>query len=227
MFRVAIGFVGSVLLAALIRAAPQQSSDPGQLSAGVRGSPMPGLPNIGVELGLNTAGRIESLLVYHGQQLAQTLNVCTEEPVAREKQVGSLATADYNFDGYSDLALQVTAEKQNNNTFCVWLFDPQEQRFRASSQLSQLINPVPDPKTRTVVSTKYGPCPYCYDKQVFKWSGGQLELSRHETLTMDPLAIGTGGCNYVHTVEESKDGKMRQVNRERATALGGPCANEL
>ncbi len=227
MFRIMTAFLACTFLPALFHPAPEASVGGRQQSAGVRGTPMPGLPNIGVELGLNTRGNVESLLVYQGQQQVQTLNVCTEEPVIRQKQVGTLASADYNFDGFSDLALQVTAEKYNNNTFCVWIFDPRSQRFTASSQLSQLVNPVPDAKTHTVVSTKYPFCPYCYDKQVFKWSGEQLELVKHESLLMDPLAIGTGGCSYVHTVEEPKDGRMRQVNRERTNALGAPCPGEL
>jgi hypothetical protein len=226
MFRIMTMFLGCMLLPALVHIAPKESRDAGQQPEGVRGSPMPGLPNIGVELGLNTRGSVESLLVYQGQQQVQTLNLCTDEPVKRENKVGSLASADYNFDGFSDLALQVTAEK-GNDSFCVWLYDPRTQRFTASSQLSQLTNPVPDPKNRTVVSTKYPACPYCYERQSFKWSGEQLELVRYESLTMDSLAIGVGGCDYVHTVKEAKDGQMRQVNRDRTNALGGPCGGDL
>jgi hypothetical protein len=220
-----VAFAGSVLLA-LFQAVGGEGLDPDQQSPGVRGSPMPGLPNIGVELGLNRAGRVESLLVYQGQQQVQTLEVCTEEPVLRQGKVGSLATADYNFDGYPDLALQVTDVK-DNSTFCIWLFDPGTQRFLASSQLSQLVNPVPDPKTRTVVSTKYPRCPSCHEKQVFRWSQGQLELVRYESLTLDPLAVGYGGCDYVHTVKELKDGRMKETDRERTNSFGARCGNEM
>jgi hypothetical protein len=198
---------------------------PAQQAQSVRGTPLPGLPEIGIDLGLNTRGNIESLLVYHFQQQVQTLNLCTEEPIKRDKQVGSLASADFNFDGYSDVALQVTQEKNNNNTFCIWLYDPGTQRFVASPQLSQLTNPAPDPKTHTVVSTKYPGCPYCYDRQFFQWSAGQLELVRDESVTMDAMAVGVGGCDYVKTVKELKDGKMRQ-SRDRTNALGAPCGNQ-
>ncbi len=224
MSRIMMTIAGGVFLAALFQAT--WGTEAGQQSADVRGTPMPGLPGIGVELGLNTAGRIESLLVYQGQQQVQTLDVCTDEPVARQGKVGSLATADYNFDGYSDLALQVT-EVKDNRTFCVWLFDSGTQRFVASSQLSQLINPVPDPKTGTVVSTRYPGCPSCYEKQVFGWSQGQLGEVRYESLTLDPLSIGYGGCDYVHTVKELKDGRMKETERERVNRLGAPCGNDL
>lgn len=226
MIRIIMAFIACTLLSGLFSVLPQQSQNAAQQPESVRGTSLPGLPEIGIELGLNTRGNVESLLVYHFQQQVQTLNVCTEEPVKRENKVGSLASADFNFDGYSDVALQVTEGKKNNDTFCVWLYDPGSQRFTASSQLSQLTNPVPDPKTQTVVSTKYPGCPYCYDRQYFKWSGGQLQLVRGESLTMDALAVGVGGCDYVKTVKELKDGKMRE-NRDRTNALGAPCGGEL
>src|SRR5215831_10737585 len=77
------------------------------------GTPIPGLPSWSVALGLNPQGRVQSLLVYKGQQLVQTLDVCTDEPVARTDSVGSMATADFNFDGFYDLALQLSAEQSN------------------------------------------------------------------------------------------------------------------
>ena len=193
-----------------------------QEAAGVRGTPMPGLPNIGVELGLNPSGEIQSLLIYHGQQLTQTLNVCTDGPVSRNHPSGSLATADYNFDGSSDLALQVTADKKSQR-FCVWLFDPQQQRFELSTQLSDLTNPIPNAKTRTVVATTFAPCLYCYDKQEFRWSGKELELVQEDSMTADPLGVGSGGCNFIRTVKKRKNGEMQETSRERTDSFGNRC----
>jgi hypothetical protein len=226
MSRILRSLISGVFLAAFFQASGAESQEASQQSAGVRGSPLPGLPNIGVEQGLNSAGRVESLLVYQGQQQVQTLDVCTEEPVPRQGKVGTLATADYNFDGYPDLALQATDVK-DNSTFCVWLFDPGTQRFVPSSQLSQLVNAVPDPKTRTVVSTKYPGCPSCYEREVFRWSQGQLEPVRDESLTLDPLSVGYGGCDYVHTVKEVKDGRMKETDRERTNSFGTRCGNDM
>jgi hypothetical protein len=65
------------------------------------------LAGYGVELGLDPAsGKILELLVYRGQKRLQALKVCTPEPVPRESPVGTMDTTDYNFDGYSDLALE-------------------------------------------------------------------------------------------------------------------------
>jgi hypothetical protein len=227
MLHIIVSILGFVVVIGSLGRLPGVRLEMSQQPQSVRGSPLPSLPGIGIELGLNPRGNIESLLVYHFQQQVQTLSLCTEEPVKREKQVGTLASADFNFDGFSDLALQVTEDKKNNNTFCVWLYDPGTQRFVASPQLSQLTNPVPDPKTHMVASTKYPGCPYCYDRQFFKWSGDQLEPAREESLYMDTLAIGVGGCDYVRTVKEEKDGRLRQVSKDRTNALGGPCGGEL
>lgn len=189
------------------------------------GSPIPGTPNLRVELGLNTAGEVKSLQVYRGQQLLQALDVCTANPVARTKTAGTLATADYNFDGFPDLALQVTGAK-DNNLFCVWLFDPKQQRFEPSPQLSQLTDPVPDAKSRTIISTKYGACPYCYERQEFQWSVTQLNLVLDKTLVMDSLAVGSGECDYIRTVKKRKKGEMREVDRRRSTAMGARCTED-
>ncbi len=218
MFRIANALVFLTLLPASYAATQQTSSAPG--------APVPGLPGFRVELGLNDAGRIESVLVYKAQQLIQTFNVCTGGAVTRTDSAGTLNTADYNFDGFPDLALQVDAGKENRH-FCMWLFDPERQRFEASPQLSQLTNPVPEARSGTVVSTKYGPCPYCYNKQQFRWAGKQLELIREDSLTMDPLAVGAGGCNFILTIKERKNGQLREASRERATAFSHVCSDEF
>jgi hypothetical protein len=199
------------------------SAQPG----GDQGSPIPGLPGFRVDQKLNAAGKVEGLLVYQGQQLVETLDLCTAEPLARVPPLGNVAAADFNFDGFPDLALEVTDAKDNNNTFCVWLFEPQSRRFKFSSDLSELVNPAPDPKTRTVVSRKDGPCPYCYEKREFRWSAGQLTLVRSESLTLDPRTSGTGECEYVLTVKKLKDGVVREIGRERATAFGNPCPDDF
>lgn len=216
MFRIVASLALSIFLAAFHGPIQKQANEPGSL--------IPGTPNLRVELGLNTAGEVKLLQVYRGQQLIQALDVCTAGPVARTKTAGTLATADYNFDGFPDLALQVTGEK-DNNLFCVWLFDPKQQLFEPSPQLSQLTDPVPDAESRTVISTKYGTCPYCYERQEFQWSGAQLNLVRDESLVMDSLAVGSGECEYIRTIKQRKNGKLREVDRRRATSMGHRCTD--
>lgn len=66
------------------------SEPPSPASPSVTGSPIPGLPGYGVDLGLDAAsGQILELLVYRGQQQFQVLKICTPEPVPRESPVGT------------------------------------------------------------------------------------------------------------------------------------------
>lgn len=210
-------FLFTVFLAGLNSPTLAQTSDNGQ------GYPMPGLAGISVAEGLDGSGNIASLLVYqHGQQV-QSLDVCTANPVPRLGPVGSLNTTDFNFDGLPDLALQVSAGK-GNNRYCVWLFDPGTQRFVPNQRLSELPNPMPDPKTKTVQSTEILGCNgACFTRKIYRWSGHDLEMVRSETRTRDPLAIGFGGCDYILSISETKDGEPHEVSRERVNASGVRC----
>ena len=188
------------------------------------GSPIPGLPGYGVELGLDeSSGNIVELMVYRGQTLFQTLKVCTPDPVPRQNPVGTMDTADYNFDGYYDLALE-TAFKQGNASYCIWLYNPKSGRFVASPQLSQLTNPRPDSQHKTVVSFSRMECGPCYRQETYRWSKGQLVPVREESVMPAELGLQFGGgCGWLRTVREEKNGKMQFVSRTQVNELGQPC----
>jgi hypothetical protein len=197
---------------------------PAQASPGVTGDPIPGVAGYGVELGLSPSnGKILELLVYHGQKQVQALKVCTPEPVPRESPVGNIYYTDYNFDGYSDLALE-TAFKDGNASYCVWLYNPRTGRFEFSQQLSQLINPSPDANTQRVISYSKGECEPCYHRESFRWSNGQLVPVREESITPAEMGLQLpGGCGWLHTVRVEKDGKMVFASRSQVNALGQDC----
>lgn len=204
------------LLLAMPLSIQQSSSDAPQ------GSPIPGMANFSAALGLNPAGNIQGLLVYQDNKLVQTLNVCTEEPVPRESNVGSIDTADYNFDGYPDLALKVSALNKNEK-FCIWLFDPKTRRYVPSPELSQMTNLRPDPKDQTVYSYTNEACMRCYEKRVYRWSNGQLAPVRVESQTEDPLMPPNSSCRWVRTVQEAKGERLVETERKRINDNGVPC----
>ncbi|MGA2369424.1 MAG: XAC2610-related protein [Candidatus Korobacteraceae bacterium] len=218
--------IAILIVAAMMTAASSSAANSGtpQQSTAVTGSPIPGEAGYGVDLGLDpTSGKILELLVYHGQKQVQALKVCTSEAVPRESPVGTMDTADYNFDGHGDLALE-TAFKQGNASYCIWLFDPKTKQFVASPQLSQLTNPRPDPKTRTVISSSKGGCIGCSKQETYRWSKGQLIPVREETVTQTDLGMSTGGdCGWLRTVKEEKNGKMVFVSRDQINSLGQTC----
>ncbi|MGO9518812.1 MAG: XAC2610-related protein [Candidatus Korobacteraceae bacterium] len=224
MRRIAIIIVTIMLAAACLLTAPQNSVAQEQMPPTVTGDPIPGLKGYGVELGLAPgSGNILELLVYRGQKLWQALKVCTPEAVPRESPVGTMETADYNFDGYYDLALE-TAFKQGNASYCIWLYNPKTRRFVASQQLSQLTNTRPDPKTKTVISYSKGECGPCYRQETYRWSKGQLIPVREESVAPADLGLQLpGGCGWLRTVREEKNGKMEFVSRSQVNGLGQDC----
>ncbi len=196
----------------------------GQVTA-VSGNPIPGVAGYGVNLGLDSAGNVAALLVYRGTQVSQELVTCTPQPVPRDGNVGSMASADLNFDGFGDLLLQVSS-KDKNATYCVWIFNPKTKKYVASPELSKLVNPSADPKTKTVNSYVSTGCfGSCYDKQIYKWVQGVLTLVRDESVTQNINApAGSGaGCAYVKSVKEMKKGKLTEVSRDTVNAMGMIC----
>jgi hypothetical protein len=220
--------IAILMAAAMLAATPCLNASPNsgapQSQPGVTGSPIPGLPGYGVDLGLDPAsGKIVELLVYRGQKQVQALKVCTAEAVPRESPVGTMDTADYNFDGHYDLALE-TGFKQGNATYCIWLYNPKTKRFVASPQLSQLINVRPDPKTKTVISSSKGDCVGCSKQETYRWAKGQLIPVREVTVTQTEMGVSNGGdCGWLRTVKEEKNGKMVFVGRDQVDSLGQVC----
>jgi len=210
--------------AGMLVATSSPAAEARQAPQAVTGDPIPGIPGYGVELGLSPSiGKILELLVYRGQKQVQALKVCTPEPVPRESPVGTIYTTDYNFDGHGDLALE-TAFKNGNASYCIWLYDPETKRFEFSQPLSQLTNPSPDAKTRTVISYSKGECEPCYRRESYRWSKGQLVPVREESITPAELGLQLpGGCGWLHTVREEKNGKMEFVSRSQVNALGQDC----
>lgn len=222
MGRIAITLLNLLLIG--ISAAGQNEATPQQQPTATPSNPVPGLPGVGVDLGLDASGKVGAVLVYEGGKQTQVLPVCTAESVPRGDPVGTIATADYNFDGYSDLALQV-ASKDGNASYCIWLFDPKTRSFVPSKELSELTNPRPDPNTRTVISYKKEGCfGSCYEKETYTWSNGRLVPVKYESQTQpDPAAANTGGCIYLLTVKEEKNGQLVEVSRNRVNDMGAQC----
>jgi len=189
--------------------------------AQVQSNPVPGLPGIGVAYGLNASGLIESILVFKNGQQVQSLPVCTSQPVPNTPPLGSLNMADMNFDGYYDLLLQTT-NKDDNFNYCVWLYNPKAQRFDASPQLSQLVNPRPEPKDHTVTSYVNQDCQGgCHEARTYRWIKGQLHLVKIATQSLyQGVPVDAPGCVYSLTVQEEKKGKMVVVSRDRVNSMG-------
>jgi hypothetical protein len=189
--------------------------------AQVQPNPVPGLPGIGLEEGINAAGDLETITVFKDGKQIQTLPVCTEHAVSRKSPLGSINVADMNFDNYPDLLLEVS-NKDDNATFCVWLWEPASQQFVASPELSKITNPQPHPDDQTITSLTNMDCQgACHDQKTYKWSTGELKLVKEVSQTLVEGADVNGpGCVYVLSVMEEKNGKMTLVSSDRVNSFG-------
>lgn len=184
---------------------------------------IPGLAGYRVKEELNSSGEVLGLVVDHHQQQVQTLNVCTQAPVPRTGEVGGIAFTDYNFDGYPDLSLLVSSTHKNHH-YCVWLFNPQTRRFALSPQLSQLTNPAPDLNKKDIVAFKHEGCNgECWRRETYDWSGNRLVPSKYVAQNEDPVLPLTVDCRFVRTVKQEKDGRLKEVSRQRVNDTGFPC----
>jgi hypothetical protein len=184
---------------------------------------IPGLPGFRVEEASNNSGDIRALAVYHEGHQTQTLNVCTDKPVPRRGKLGSIAFTDFNFDGYPDLAMLASSANENN-IYCVWLFDPETKRFALSEDLSHLTNPAPDPDKKSVVALKHETCTGdCYERETYVWSGNRLLPKEYVAVNEDPALSPTEDCRFVRSVKQEKNGRMAELARQRVDGGGVPC----
>jgi hypothetical protein len=198
--------------------------------AQVQPNPIPGLGGVGLEEGLDAAGgNLVTIMVFKGGQQIQSLPVCTGSPVVRQGSVGSLNTTDLNFDGLPDLLLQIS-KTFDNETYCVWLWNPSTQQYVASPALSQLTNPRAHPANKTISSFTNISCPPfqgCHDTKTYVWSKGQLKLVKDESLTLaQNLPVSGPGCDYILSVQELKKGKMVLVSSDRVNSQGAKICFE-
>jgi hypothetical protein len=212
-----------VVVGALI-AAPTLAAAQTEPSPATGGQSVPP-PQFHFGFALDDAGKIRQVLVYRDDQQVQALDRCTGEDVPRENGVGELSRADYNFDGYLDITLRVSFDPQmENSSYCIWLFDPQTQRFVLSPQLSHMTNPQPDPETKLVLARKNADCMgHCYVQEAYSWSLGQLKLVREDSEDEDLVVSPISQCRWVHTVKVEKNGQLKEIDRQRVDAGGVMC----
>jgi len=221
--------LGFLVLALMWIAAPvasgqqQASAQAGAANPYLFSRPIPGLTGFRVEETLNPAGDIRGLVIYHDRQPVQTLDTCTGNPVPRTGTLGGVVFSDFNFDRYTDLAMLVSSAN-GNNSYCVWLFDRQTNRFVLSGPLSRLTNPAPDLATKTIVAYKHEDCGgQCYERETYAWSGDRLAPVKYEAENQDPSLPPTDDCRFIRTVKRAQDGRLVETGRQRVDQGGIPC----
>ncbi len=173
---------------------------------------------------LDSAGGIQQIKVLRNGRQLQLLDSCTGQSVPHQNGLGELAREDFNFDGYPDLVMRATTDREENSTYCIWLFDPAAQQFALSEGLSALPNPTPEPSSKTIVSRKNEDCAGgCYDEGTYSWKNGELVLVREDWQREDPTVGPTRECRFVRGGEKRKDGRMVPIGRMWVDIGGVMC----
>jgi hypothetical protein len=179
----------------------------------------PGAPPMRFKVGLNQAGHVTGLSVFHAEDSApfQTLPRCAiidvPESVSEDWEAYQnsvlLTHADLNFDGFEDLQLLTYyVPHLDKKMYCIYLWDNKAGRFRYSNALSELaVNPVPHPESKTVVMHENWEGGL-WTESTYRWNGPRPELIEQNRLRGDGTLPSIQKCGFTFTCSKLVDAKM-------------------
>lgn len=143
----------------------------------------------------------------------QTMQNCAytsadEFPLDRYPDLQLLRTADFNFDGYLDLMMVGYANMPHlgNTFYCVWLWEPKEEKFKQLSGMNEVSDPTPEPATKTIRSHRdYVGGPEVDETYTLEKDAAVLLESRKRF-----YSSAVEGCGE-YTVEVRKNGQVVKV----------------
>jgi hypothetical protein len=157
----------------------------------------------------------KSVAVFHAGESTpfQTMENCAYSsvevfPTDRYPDLQLLQTADFNFDGYQDLMMVGYANSPHlgNTFYCVWLWEPNEGRFKELPGAGEISDPTPDPSMKTIHSHRdYMGGPEV--DETYGWEKGELVLVESRRREYSSPVEGCGE----YTVEVRKNGQMVKV----------------
>jgi len=178
-----------------------------------------GGPVFRFKVGLNKAGRVTGISVFHAEDSApfQTLPRCAlidiPEPVSEEWEAYGtsqlLTHADLNFDGFEDLELLTyDIPHLDKKMYCIYLWDNKAGRFRYSNAISELaVNPVPNSASKTILMHEDWQGGL-WTESTYRWNGAKPELIEQNSLSGDGSLQGNQKCGFIFTCSRLVDGTM-------------------
>jgi hypothetical protein len=142
-----------------------------------------------------------------GATTTQVLIVDSVDSSIDDTDTSYARVEDFNFDGYKDFSFISSRGATGNSIYTVWLFNPQLSRFVLNKELSDLMSPVPDPKTKTIRSFS-NTSAADWDDQTYIWKDGRLMLV-HEVSQNYEYATATIRC----TTNEYSNGRKTKTVR--------------
>lgn len=112
-----------------------------------------------------------------------------------------------NFDGFLDFKVNYEMGATGNSWDEYWLFNPADQKFHYSIQLSELISATPYPREKRVEAYYRSGIDY-QSLEDYEWSGNRLLMAKREIVNADSA--------FAHQIYEKKSGKLvrTKVNNE-------------
>ncbi|EMJ65610.1 hypothetical protein LEP1GSC051_3241 [Leptospira sp. P2653] len=134
--------------------------------------------------------------------ISQTLEVGNIDPFAKGDDF--FVAEDVNFDGYKDIRLIVDQGATGNRWYAYWLFHPSKNRFIENEELDELVNPVFDLKTKTIL-TYYHLSSREYVNGTYKFAKNGKLIKIHEE--RQELIDKNNTSTLYKTVSRLKNGK--------------------
>ena len=154
----------------------------------------------------------------------QTLSACDsdlkDQLTEYDESSEFLRHADLNFDGFEDLKLLIYyIPHLDKRVECIYMWDDRTDRFRYSPEISQLADPIADPKNKTITAAESWQGG-AWESSTYRWAAAKLELIEQEGLYGDWSNQAGKECGFSFTCR-------RLINGEMVTTLEKPvCTPE-
>jgi hypothetical protein len=159
-----------------------------------------------------TSKIIGTSISHNGEQVPfQEFSPCSQAPMQLyegDEDLELVAHADYNFDGFEDLKiLQDFNPHLAKSLFCIYLWDDRAGRFREQPLLSQIGNPWPDPKNKTI-SAHEDYVGGSYRDSTYVWRGTKLVM-----ISESGVVSGSENpdCGFTFYCSRLVNGRTRQL----------------
>ncbi|UOG62264.1 XAC2610-related protein [Leptospira noguchii] len=109
--------------------------------------------------------------------LSQTLEIERIDPPKEDEEF--FVAEDMNFDGYKDIRLILYQGATGNKGYTIWLFDPSKNLFIEKKELSELVSPTFNSKTKTIRAYyNYSSCEYLNQTYKIAKNGKLIQISK-------------------------------------------------
>ncbi|ULH28615.1 hypothetical protein FH581_016005 [Leptospira weilii] len=134
--------------------------------------------------------------------ISQTLEIGAIDASAKSEEF--FVVEDLNFDGYKDIRLMFDRGVSGNEVYMYWLFHPSKNRFIENKDLDELVSPVFDLKTKTIL-TYYHLSSREYVNGTYKFAKNGKLIKIHEE--RQELIDKNNTSTLYKTVSRLKNGK--------------------